>query len=145
MVATRDTIFYLKRKNIHHSVVTNNKGREKQEGWLINHYRLSLNPKNSQAIKESYQYVIDNKLSIPTNYIQIYHRFTGNKNSKYLEYSYFANPESAGFEPPLHSEWVASEWNPLKINNDSKKVDYIEKLKKEGGTMHKKLKIAFEN
>jgi len=134
----------LKRENIHHVVSNSNQRGEAQDGWLINHIRISFNKKSTQANKESYQYIIDNKLVMPGNFIQTYHHFTGaNIKKKFLTYSIHVNPEVEGFAPPIDSEWASSDWNPLKINSDPKKVAYIEKLKEEGAVFHQKLKEAF--
>lgn len=112
---------------------------------IINHIRISFDEKASQANKEAYKYIIDNKLVMPGNFILTYHRFTGASiKSKFLEYSIYVNPEVDGFDPPTNSEWASSDWNTLKINSDPKKVAYIEKLKKEGAVFHQKLKEAFE-
>lgn len=136
---------YLQRDNVHHSVVVNNKLREAHDGWLINHYRLSIKPKKSPAAKESYDFIVSNNYALPGNYIQVFHHFTGVKKnpSKFLIYTHFVNPEADGFAPPANAEWGSSDWHPLKINNSPLKVEFIEKLKREGEIMHAKIKKAF--
>lgn len=137
---------YLQRDDIHHSVVKNNNLLEAHDGWLINHYRLSIKPKKSQAAKESYDFIVKNNYALPGNYIQIFHHFTGDKKnpSKFLHYSHYVNPEAKGFDPPANANWKSSDWHPLKINNSPSKVEFIDELKKEGEIMHAKIKNAFD-
>ncbi len=135
---------YLERTNIHHVVSNNNERGGAQDGWCINHFRLSFSENSSKANKEAYKHIIDKKLVMPGNVILVRHRFTGAYiKQKFLLYSLYLNPEAEGFDPPRSCEWASSEWNPLKINSDPRKVAYIEKLKEEGVTFHEKLKQAF--
>lgn len=134
----------LERKDIHYVVSNSNRKGEAQDGWCINHIRVSFGEKITKANKELYKYIVDNKLIMPGNFIQIHHRFTGKSiKKKFFSYNLYVNPEVEGFEPPTNAEWASSDWNTLKINSDPKKVAYIEKLKKEGAAFHQKLKAAF--
>jgi len=134
---------YCKRINVHHVVVKNNARQRAQDCWLINHIRMSVNPKRA-ALKEAYNYLESNRFVLPKNMIQVFHRFTGKyKKSKFLTVSYYYNPEVEGFEPPTEANWSSSDWHPLQINKDPKKVKYIERLKKEGAIMHEKIREGF--
>lgn len=134
----------LKRKNMLHVVSYANQRCEAQEGWAINHIRLSFGEKISQANKETHKYIIDNKLVMPGNFISTYHYFKGaNIKKKLLKYIIYVNPEVEGFAPPTNAEWASSDWNALRINSDPSKVAYIGKLKEDGMVFHQKLKQAF--
>lgn len=134
----------LKREDILYVVSNSNRKGEAQDGWAINHIRLSFGNKLSQANKEVYQHIINNKLVMPGNLIQTHHRFTGASiKKKFLTYSIYINPEVNGFAPPRNAEWASSDWDILKINGDPQKVAYIDKFKEEGAVFHKKLKKAF--
>lgn len=135
----------LKRTDMLHVVSNNNKKQKAQDGWFINHMRYSApNEKASDANRQSFKHLIDNKLVMPGNLIYAQHRFTGpNKQSKYLTYKIYFNPETRGFAPPANAEWASSDWNILKINNDPKKLAFIEKKKQEQSIFHEKLHTAF--
>ena len=131
------------REDVHHIVVKNNENGGAQDGWLVNHIRSSLDVKRT-AQKEAFDYLVLNSYVIPKNVIQIFHHFTGKyKKNKYLDVGYFLNPEIEGFEPPSESDWNSSDWHPLQINKDNKKIEYIERLKKEGAIMHEKIRVGF--
>lgn len=135
---------YLTRDDIHHVVSNKNIAGGAQDGWIINHIRFGFGSHDPKADKELYRHIRDNKLVIPGNFILTYHHFTGAlRISKFLDYYIYVNPEAEGFDPPNNANWSSSDWNPAKINNDSKKVEYIERLKKEGAVFHKELKAAF--
>ena len=135
----------LKRTNMLYVVSNNNKNQEAQDGWYINHIRYaSPGKKASDANKEAFQHIINNKLAMPGNFLKIKHRFTGSGNSKkFLTYTIYLNPEVHGFSPPTNSEWASSDWNILKINNDPEKVVFIEKIKHEQAKYHNSLRNAF--
>jgi len=134
---------YLDRKDVLYSDIKNNNTGEAHDGWLINHIRSSLDVKRT-AYKEAYDYLVSNSYVVPKNVISIFHHFTGKyKKNKYLNVGYYLNPEIEGFEPPNEAEWASSDWHPLQINKDSKKVEYIERLKNEGTIMHEKIRIGF--
>jgi len=135
---------YLKRKDVHHVVVKNNLEKGAQDGWLINHFIIDLNIKISPSLEEAYNYLLSNKIVIPKLQIQTFHHFTGKyKKNRYLEVAYYINPEIEGFESPNETKWGSSEWHPLRINNDPKKMAFIEKLKNEGVIMHEKIRVGF--
>ncbi len=134
----------LERTNIHHVVKKNNYDLAAQDGWAVNHYRLAMDENATNVAKQSYKYFKENNLAFPGNFIKILHHFTGSVDKKkYLDYMLFLNPEADGFAPPKSAEWASSDWNPSKINSDSKKVAYIEKIKKEHAGFHETLKKAF--
>ena len=134
---------YFKRTNLHHVVVKNNATGGAQDCWLINHIRMAVNP-NRPARKEAYNYFESNHILIPKNTIEVSHRFTGKYHkSKFLEVNYYYNPEVEGFEPPTEANWSTSDWHPLQIIKYPKKVEYIERLKKEGVIMHEKVREGF--
>lgn len=136
----------LDRTNMLHVISNNNSSGGAQDGWYIDHVRIAFGKLITQANKESYEYIVDNKIVMPGNFIKTGHRFTGaNIKSKYLTYSIFINPEVQGFDPPTNAEWPSSDWNILKINSDPKKVAFIKKLKEKGAVFHEKLKNAFGN
>lgn len=155
IVITRDTLSNsyngyksnsdLKRTNMLHVVSNKNKKQEAIDGWFINHKRYSSpNEKASNANKQSFKHIIDNKLVMPGNLIMARHIFTGpNKQSKYLTYTIHFNPETRGFAPPANAEWSSSDWNILKINNDPKKVAFVDKIKEEQAIFHEKLHTVF--
>jgi ankyrin repeat protein len=134
---------YCGRKDVHYIVVKNNTEGRAQDCWLINHYIMSMNA-SRPAVKEAYDYFLSNKITIPKVLVQSFHHFTSAHSSKYLEVAYFSNPEVEGFEPSIDSNWSTSEWHPLRINNDPKKMAYIERLKTEGAIIHEKIRQGFE-
>ncbi len=135
---------YLKRKDVHHVVVKNNESGGAHDGWLINHYLMSIDLRGRPAVEEAYNYLLLNKITIPKIMIQTFHHFTGKyQKNRYLDVGYFSNPEIEGFESPNESNWGTSEWHPLRIENDHKKKAYIERLKNEGAIMHEKIRVGF--
>lgn len=137
---------YLERKGVHHVVVKNNAEGGAHDGWLIDHSPLgiSIDPNSNDRHREAYDYLLLNKITTPKFSIQTYHHFTGKyQKNKYLNVSYFIIPEGEGFETPSGSDWNTSEWHPLRIGNDPKKVAFIERLKTEGAIMHEKIRAGF--
>lgn len=136
---------YLKRKDVHHIVVKNNEDLGAHDGWLINHFLVTIDPKSEGRLQEAHNYFLSNKIIIPKLQIDTFHHFTGKyQKNKLLTVSYFINPEVEGFESQNESSWDSSEWHPLRIGNDPKKVAFIEKLKTEGAIMHEKIRAGFE-
>lgn len=135
----------LERKDMLHVVSNTNAKERPLDGWSINHIRYSApGSKASEANKQAFQHIVDQKLVLPGNFIRIRHFFAGAVNtSKFLGYSLFLNPEAEGISPPTNSEWASSDWNIVKINGHPEKVEYIENLKKEGAVFHQKLRVAF--
>ena len=131
------------RTDILHVEVKNNSRGGAQDCWAINHFKTSVNPKNP-AIKEAFKYLVSNKISMPTIMITTYHRFTGkHTKSKMMNMLYYVNPEAEGFDAPTMADWSTSDWHLLQINKYPKKVEYIERLKKEGAIMHEKIREGF--
>ncbi|MFW5500465.1 MULTISPECIES: hypothetical protein [unclassified Maridesulfovibrio] len=136
---------YLQRTNILFTEVTQNTMGKPLDGWLINHIRPGFGKKDSEAVRDAYEYMTANKLVLPGNFIESRHILTGKRiKCRYLSYSYLINPETDGFEAPENAEWGASDWNVIKINGDPKKVAYIERFKKENAELHSKLRNAFD-
>lgn len=135
----------LKRTDMLHVVSKNNKKQKAQDGWFINHLRyIAPSEKASDANRQSFKHLIDNKLVMPGNLIYAQHRFTGpNKQSKYLTYKIYFNPETRRFAPPVNAGCASSDWNILKINNDPKKLAFIETIKQEQSIFHEKLHTVF--
>lgn len=135
----------LKRKDMIYVVSINNKRGEGFDGWFINHLRYRLpNDQSSKAHRSMFQNFIDKKLVLPGNFVYISHLFGGAKPSnKILKYKIYLNPETRGFTPPSNSEWGSSDWNILKINNDPKKLAFIEEVKQEQSVFHEKLHTVF--
>lgn len=133
-----------KRDDILYSTSKKKMSGRGQDGWYINHIRLSFSGTKTRANKEALQYIKDNKLVLPGNFIMTSHVFTGTSNtSKFLRYSVYINPDLEGIRPTSEADWAASEWNILKINKHPEKLEYIEKTKEEGAAFHQKLKAAF--
>ncbi len=134
---------YCEMQNVHHVVVENNKVGKAQDCWILTHASTSMKL-SSPIFKEAYDFFIENDYKLPTFMMRTHHRFTGKKSrGKFLEFDYFKNPAGAGFDPPKHTYWGTSEWHPLQLKHDPQKVDYIEKLKLEGATMHEKIHKGF--
>lgn len=113
--------------------------------WLINHYRLSFSAKN-EATKQAHNYLKDRNIITPNYMIQSWHFLTGKYGgSKYAVVHYFYNPEYEGFDPAPPGDWATSPWHVLHINSDPNKVKYIEKIKKEGESLHNKFRVGFGN
>ena len=105
---------------------------------------MQITPKQGIAFKEAYNYLITNKFIIPKIVIESFHHFTSKyANRKYLDYRYYINPEAEGFKAPTDTNWSTSEWHPLQINKDPKKVAFIEKIKTEGKVLHAKISEGF--
>jgi hypothetical protein len=135
---------YFNRKDVHHVVVKNNEEFGAQDGWLINHYLMSIDLKGRPALEEAYNYLLSNKIKLPKIMIQTFHHFTGKyQKNRYLDVECYSNPEIEGFEAPNETNWGTSEWHPLRIDNDPKKKAYIERLKNEGAIMHEKIRVGF--
>ena len=101
---------YLNRKDVHHVVVKNNEKGDAQNGWLINHFLVNINPKSEGGLQEAYDYFLSNKTTIPKLQINTFHHFTGKyQKNKYLDVSYFISPEIEGFETQNESSWGSSE------------------------------------
>ncbi len=131
------------RKDVLHFEVKNNNYQGAQDCWIINHIKMSVDPKHP-AIQEAFDYLLLNKISVPTIAILTYHRFTGKyTNSKFMTVWHYVNPEVEGFDPPTMADWSTSDWHPLQIHKYPKKVEYIERLKKEGAIMHEKIREGF--
>ena len=135
---------YCERTDIHYV----NAEKNSQDGLdclAVNHFRMSMNGK-STADKEAYDFIRANGYVMPKNMILGYHIITGfvHKNS-YLKVSHLVNPEVDGFNPPKEAHWSSSDWHPLQINNDPKKVKYIEDFKSSSSLYHKKIQGHLDN
>ena len=137
----------LKRQNLHHVVSHNNSNTYGIDGWYVGHYRPSFGKMKDKpdAIKEAYQHILDNKLLLPGNFIKIGHilKTSRNKTNNMLTYDIFINPEAEGFPPPQNAEWGSSDWHVARIQEDSAKVAYIEKIIEKSKPFHSKLQKAF--
>lgn len=132
-------------KDVHHIVVKNNVTGGGHDSWLINHSLLSdLHPENLPALREAFDYLRSNQITMPNIMIRTVHHFTGKyQKNKYLDVVYLLNPEIEGFESLNETNWGTSEWHPLRIDNDPQKKAYIERLKEEGAIMHEKIRVGF--
>jgi hypothetical protein len=125
----------------HYASVKKNEGHS-HDCWIIDQDKF-IYDQNRPALIQSFEYLISNKYKLPKIYISSYHHFTGNNDlarcGKYLDVKYYHNPEAAGLDVPIESD----EWNPEYISNDSKKVEYIEKLISKETIMHERIQKNF--
>jgi hypothetical protein len=136
----------LDRTDMHYVVNNNNSRGEAQDGWYVNNNIVHFAGKNpdkvtvaAAAFIKSHGYIISNDM------IRGSHRLTGKHpyKKRYLSVHYYYNPEADGFSPGQKASWTTSDWNAMRVNEDQRKVEYIENIIAEQTVMHKKMKAGF--
>lgn len=136
----------LDRLDLLYKAVHKNTGGEEQDWWYVNNYIFIATPKHGNpALNQAIDYIKSHGLVISSDYILARHLLTGahpHKN-RYLEVSYYYNPEVAGFPSVTNSQWATSDWNSSRINASKERVQYIDDIIKENTVSHERLKAGF--
>jgi len=116
-----------------------------QDGWWINHFSPNfLSDKKSPIAIEAGKYIASNNYIVPNLMVLASHRLVGHKDkNKFLTVLYAYNLETEGFAQAQNSDWASSDWHVTKINQDPKKVEFIERLKTEHTALHEKIRAGF--
>lgn len=99
------------------------------ECLLINHkVGFWLNVPVNANDRKIWEWYAANKIKLPLTVLTGSYRkyFAGD----YVNVEVTINPEYFGQDKSLKSVWVESEWHPLIIKNDLKRLDYLENFKK---------------
>ena len=136
----------LDRLDLLYKAVHKNTAGEEQDWWYVNNYIFIATPKNGNpALNEAIDYMKSHGFVISSDYILVRHLLTGKHpyRNRFLEVSYYYNPEVAGFPSVTKSEWATSDWNSSRINAYQQKVQYIDDLVEDNTIIHEKLKAGF--
>ncbi len=132
---------WCERKNVHFIEKKSNYAGREQDCWGVNHYKMTFRYNKIMAYKQAQDYMKKNKLVLPLAMIATKHRKAN--SFKFLEVTYFFNPELEGFPPPKIANWGSSDWHPERITNDKAKVAYIDRIKEWGKTWDSKVSEHF--
>lgn len=135
----------INRKDIHHVVSIKSVPGEEQEGWVVNNCIPEFVSDKKITIQDAAAYIKSNGLVISNDMIKVSHFLTGKHPNKkrQLRVDYAYNPETAGFSPGQKSTWTTSDWNAVRINADSRKVEYVNELIKKHEIIHQQIKAGF--
>jgi hypothetical protein len=121
-----------------HIVVTSNVNGGDQDCWMVNHYPMDYEGRKQDNWKAAVEYFKSVGANNPRTEIQIYNNLANRRNK--LQATYYFNPEAEKFKRDSSLARARSDWHPVKVADDPKKVAYIEKLKAWGAEWHAKLK-----
>lgn len=128
------------RKDIHH-IVNNGNYRKDRDCWGVNHYNFSPWSKMPEYVDEMYLWLGDNNVKLPGYMIAT--TFNIAASSRFLDVTYFFNPEVEGLEPSDPAvRWSASEWHSYRVAKGSERADYIQKMIAWGQDWHQKVMDA---
>lgn len=134
------------RLDLLYKAVHKNTGGEEQDWWYVNNYIFVATPKHGNpALNEAIDYIKSHGLVISSDYILARHILTGKHphRGRYLEVSYYYNPEVAGFPSAAKSQWATSDWNSSRITASKERVKYVDDIIKENTISHERLKAEF--
>jgi len=99
------------------------------ECLVINHIVLFLANAPANAFeRRAWDWFEKNSVKRPATVLSAFYRkyFSGD----YVGVNVAVNPEFFGQEPSLKTAWTESEWHPLVIKNDPKRLAFVESFKK---------------
>ena len=133
---------FFERIDLHYKVVKSNGSGQAQDAWAINHNMIHFSPNPKFAImNKAAEYIRSNGYIISSPMVSVKHRMTGWRNKRrYLEVTYYYNPEAYGIAPAEQTSWKYSDWHMERVGQFSEKVAFIEKMKIEGAEMHERIK-----
>ncbi|WP_432474485.1 hypothetical protein [Amphritea sp. HPY] len=132
---------FCERSNILFAKVFVNERGADQDCWGINYFRTTRGKNTDQASLDALEYIKANKIKRPNFAVYTQHRLT--ENNSFLMVQYYSNPEYyTDIAPVPMTSWDASEWHTDLYYRDSKKEEYIEKLKLIGSERHENLKLG---
>jgi hypothetical protein len=129
------------RKDTHYIDKKSNYGGGDQECVQINHHAMTVGSKTSDYFKAGYAYLLDRGVVVPGNTLAVYYRIAD--RSDFLNARFYFNPEAEGFAAPRRADWSTSDWHPLHIKEDPRKVAYLEKIKDWALGWQPKMKAGF--
>lgn len=104
-------------------------GFKHPECLLINHYtEFWVTAPTDQLYRKVWDWYQHNKVKLPNTALSASYRkyFSGDHVSVVI----YVNPEVFGQDKALKSDWAESEWNPLAIKEDPKRLAFVENFKK---------------
>lgn len=99
------------------------------ECLLINHVvQFWVNAPTNDFDRKVWDWYQKNNISLPkTALVSAYRKYA---SGDYVNVSVSVNPEIFGQESGVKTAWAESEWHPLVIKNDPKRVAFVESFKK---------------
>ena len=99
------------------------------ECLLVNHLvQFWVNAPSSEFDRKTFDWYQKNTVKLPkTALISVYRKYA---SGDFVSVAIAVNPEMFGQEPSVKTAWAESEWHPLVIKNDPKRVAFVENFKK---------------
>ena len=99
------------------------------ECLLVNHVvSFWVNAPTNEFDRKVWDWYQKNNISLPkTALASAYRKYA---SGDYVNVSVWVNPETFGQEPALKTAWAESEWHPLILKNEPKRVGFVENFKK---------------
>ncbi len=136
----------LERTDLHHKIIKNGTPGEPQNSWYVSNTRIHFTPKkNVKVLAEAAEYIRSHGYVVSHDMLRGSHLLTGKRpfTERYLLVNYYYNPETDGFPPGPLSSRNTSQWNPMNVNTDQAKVDYITKIINKNSIIHRQLERGF--
>lgn len=130
------------RNDMHHRLTEENTPGGRQACWFVNHTRMTRTNKTPQFIRAALDRVIAEGRPLPLTSVYVGMRIADSLD--FLTIRYYFNPESDGFAPPKVTTWRSNDWHRDLVHRDSKKVEYVELIKRWGEGWFPKVKSGFE-
>jgi hypothetical protein len=124
------------RTNLHFIEKIENRDGGNQNCYGVNHYRISGGSDKIEAVKEAKDYARENGIAFPSTVLTHFHRLT---TGKLFDFWIGYNPELEGFPAPVDSSWSSNDWHQDRIIGDSKRQEYIAKIKSLAEITHKQM------
>ena len=115
-----------------HAVGDRNYNMRDQECWNVNHYTTTLADRPPKHFEEAYRFMDAQGIRRPRTGVGVAYLLVS--GGEFFQIRYFFNPELNGIEPAAQ-DWRNNDWHKDRYRDDSKKVTYVETLKRWGETM----------
>jgi len=138
----------LDRSDLHHTVIKSRTPGEPQNSWYVSNTRIHFTPKKDEKVfAAAAEYLRSHGYVVSHDMVRVSHLLTGKHpyTGRYLLVNYYYNPETDGFPPGPLSSRNTSQWNPMNINIDPKKVNYVDKIIEKHTLMHNQLESGFHS
>lgn len=129
------------RTDVHH-VSKYSMFQNSQDCYLVNHYIMTRGNNASQHAAQAYDEVVRRVGRQPPTMIGVTWRKAD--LSKFVNYTYFVNPEVDGF-PPATQDWRANDWHRDRIAGDRARQQYVADLVALGDRFRSNVAAGFDN